>query len=59
MLRSSEVRAESFLREEVFEVVHGRAVLNVVKVFSLTLRPLHYLGFTGSFPRSTHVPSVS
>ena len=34
MLRSSEVRAESFLREEVFEVVHGRAVLNVVKVFS-------------------------
>lgn len=34
ILRSSEVRAESFLREEVFEGVHGRAVLNVVKVFS-------------------------
>ena len=33
-LRSNEMRAESFLREEVFEVVHGRAGLNVVKVFS-------------------------
>jgi len=51
-LRSNEMRAESFLREEVFEVVHGRTGLNVVKIFSPHPQTSHYLGLTGSFPRS-------